>query len=381
MSSRPIAIYLDTSDYSRFADLGRRDDPDAAQTLELLRDSTSRGLIEVRFSAIHLFEFLKDPSQRDLALRKVRIVEELCGDRTFRFFGNVFEIERKNRDARVTLRDLVTSDNGEWFPATPEVTLERDVVVDRVLESFPSLGRKQLEAMLPQAAAYLKQEMARQMPLSGTYESDLIERFLEGRTTGEEMGKRLTGGFAKPSVLIAHYLKGNPKAEALFGMLAEREKSLHEQLVEGRDRVKAISQLHLSLGGDINEPRSWVTHSRPTLDRARAELATLPPHDQQAILRGEYSANFPATSVYFNVVNAYIRDIIYPSKVMPEIKESDAADILHALYLPFVDLYRTDGRFAALLGRVPLPAGTTVVPKLRGLRQEVLSRIAENECS
>jgi hypothetical protein len=61
---------------------------------------------------------------------------------------------------------------------------------------------------------------------------------------------------------------------------------------------------------------------------------------------------------------------------MPEIKQSDPSDILHALYMPYVDFYRTDGRFASLLGKVAKPASTAVVSNLLQLPSAIDREIA-----
>lgn len=101
------------------------------------------------------------------------------------------------------------------------------------------------------------------------------------------------------------------------------------------------------------------------------ELEKLPKHLQEAVGQDRFLKELPALSTHLNVLAVYMRDIIYPSPVLPEIKESDAGDILHATYLPYVDLYRTDGRFGALMNSVPKPSTVQVVPKLRQLPEVI----------
>jgi hypothetical protein len=91
---RPICIYLDTQDYSRLADLNRTNDAELQLVRDHLLERVADGSVEIRFSVIHLWEFLKDPSQQDLALRKVEVIEALCGDRVFRYPADVFSAER-----------------------------------------------------------------------------------------------------------------------------------------------------------------------------------------------------------------------------------------------------------------------------------------------
>ena len=371
----PIRIYLDTSDYSRFADIGYRNEPGLSAILDLLREKKARNLIEVRFSAIHLFEFLKDPSQRTLALRKVQIMEELCGDRAFRFFTDVLEREREALRLGIDPPSLVISDEGEWFPSTElDDSFKLDTIFPRLLASFPMFGAEQLRAMLksPEAAAFLKQNMPKELPLANVYGTDLLDRFLSG-VSEQGMALEVMRGFAKPSILIENYLEGKPDAQRFFGMLARLEQQLHGTLVQIQDKLKP--HVKFVLGQDqetIKEIRQYVKKlgvsgsSAPYLG-----LEKLPKHLQEAVGQDRFLKELPALSTHFNVLAAYMRDIIYPSPVLPEIKESDVGDILHATYLPYVDLYRTDGRFGALMNSVPKPSTVKIVPKLRQLPEAI----------
>jgi hypothetical protein len=105
-------------------------------------------------------------------------------------------------------------------------------------------------------------------------------------------------------------------------------------------------------------------------------LDELPANVRDAVGKDRYLEELPAISTHCNLITAYRRDVFYPSTVMPEIKESDAADILHAAYLPYVDLYRTDGRFGSLLEKLPKPSTVRVVSKLRQLAGAIEEQLA-----
>jgi hypothetical protein len=365
---RPVRVYLDTSDYSRFADLERRPDGDLAEVLAYLRERTADGSIEVRFSAIHLFEFLKDPSQRALALRKVKILEELCGERTFRSVGDVFRRESETLAEEPGIAADVSSDVGEWFPET-DVTLDREEIIRRLLESFPSIKRRQLEAMLRkrEAAAHLRMELQKALPLWRVYDSDLLERFLVGRVGAAEMAQSLARGFARPSVLIAHYLEGSQNAIKFFGALIAMEQKIQTSLLKWREVARELVRVELAAGRDISDVRRQIKATLPTFAPEYLRLKDLPVNLQETLLQGHFALELPGMSIHCSLVRAYLREVVYPANAMPELKESDAADILHATYLPYTDLYRTDGRFAALLRGLPAPTKDSIVAKARDL--------------
>lgn len=372
----PLRIYLDTSDYSRFADIGYRNEPGLADILHFLREKKEQGLIEIRFSAIHLFEFLKDPSQRTLALRKVQVMEELCDDHSFRFFSDALEQEREALRLGADPASLVISDEGEWFPSIElDDSFKLDTIFPSLLENFPMFGAEQLRAMLksPEAAAFLKQNMPKELPLANIYGSNLLDRFLSSSISGQEMAREVMKGFTKPSILIDHYLEGRPDAQKFFGMLARLEQQLHGTLVQAQEKLKPHVEFVLGLDQDtIKQTREYVKNlglsgsSAPYLG-----LDKLPTHLQEAVGQDRFLKELPALSTHYNVLAAYMRDIIYPSPGLPEIKESDVGDILHATYLPYVNLYRTDGRFGALMNSVSKPSSVKVVPKLRQLPEAI----------
>lgn len=377
----PLRIYLDTSDYSRFADIGYRNEPGLAEILSFLREKKEQGLIELRFSAVHLFEFLKDPSQRDLALRKVRIMEELCDDRTFRFFGNVFDLEREALRSGTDPASRVISNEGEWLPLVePDDFFSLDTVIREVQERLPMFDAAQLRELIrsPEAAAFVKKGMSQEWPLANVYGSNMIDRFLTDSVSGREMAREVIKGFAKPSILIEHYLEGKTDARKVFSVLAGPEQNLQRSLVQAREELKPHIEFVLGLGDKdtLKKVRQYVKNLR-LFDSSASYLGSgeLPAHFQEALGQDRFLKELPALSTHYNVLTAYLRDLFYPSTVLPEIKESDAGDILHATYLPYVDLYRTDGRFGALMNSVAKPSTVKVVPKLHQLRGAIEEKL------
>jgi hypothetical protein len=81
--SRPIRIYLDTSDYAAMY----RSEPgtSATRTREELRDLVLNDTIEIGFSFQIVFELLQKaaPQYRDDRLARAKFLKELCGTNAF----------------------------------------------------------------------------------------------------------------------------------------------------------------------------------------------------------------------------------------------------------------------------------------------------------
>jgi hypothetical protein len=382
----PLRIYLDTSDYSRFADIGYRNEPGLADILTFLREKKEQGLIEFRFSGVHIFEFLKDPSQRELALRKVQIMEELCGGRAFRFFSDVLDLEREALRSKADPTPLVMSGEGEWFPPVePDNSFSRDALIRRLQESFPALPAAHLRELIknPEAAAFVKEGMSKEFPLANFYGSNLLDRFLSDGISGNQLARELVKEFARPSIFIKHYLEGNPKAQKVFSVLPHFEQTLHGKLVQAQESIKPHVKSLLGLEQEAVKAVRKYVKKLSLVDSSTSYLGVdeLPTPLQQALEQNRFVEELPALSIHFNLLTAYLRDLIYPSPVLPEVKESDAGDILHATYLPYVDLYRTDGRFGALLNNVAKPSTVMVVPKLRQLPEAIEEKLVERSKS
>jgi hypothetical protein len=368
----PLRIYLDTSDYSRFADIGYRNEQGLPAILDFLREKRAQGLIEIRFSEVHLSEFLKDPNQRTLALRKAQIMEELCGDLVFRSVGDVFEAERNALRSEADPESFVLSNEGEWFPSTTlDDSFNLDTILARLQKSSPTFNAEKIRASLktPEATASLKKDLSEMLPLSpNVYGSNLLERFLSSSVSGKEMAGEMMKGVTKPSILIGYYLEGRLEAKKLFSRLAPMERQIYDNSVRIREGLKPHIELVLGLGENVvKKARQSVKEYTSEISAPYLGLDELPAQLREAIVQGRFLEELPATSTHCNLLTAYIKDVIYPSSSMPKIKESDSADILHATYFPYVDLYRTDGRFSSLVSGLPKPSRVKVVANLQQL--------------
>jgi hypothetical protein len=309
----PLLIYLDTMDYSRFADIGHRNVAAGTETvLAFLREKKALGLIVVRYSYVHIMEFLKNPDARALALRKVQFVDELCGKACFRYILDAFAGERMALASGTAPQSHVISDEGEWYPDT-DVDKETAASLERVAKQLGSLPRAQRRAIL--------KKMSAKMPLAGFYESSVVQELLAGGSDPGAFHRAFAkGAGSMPGLFIERYLKGNPLARKIFEDFAAGEENIKRVLEQQREH---LARLKGAAGSDA-EVRRHLRQARLTPSGSMG-VETLPDELREQLGGGQFLPKLPATSTFFNVMTAYLRRTLSPSHSMPEIKESDMA--------------------------------------------------------
>jgi hypothetical protein len=116
-AGRPLQIYLDSSDYSVLSDaMSSRDHP-AKDIFEKLCQLVGTGLVEIRFSSVHVIEIAHiDSGAREAALRRAKCIAQLCNGKCFRFWLETPIVECLNILAGRPVYEGVTSDIGQWHP-------------------------------------------------------------------------------------------------------------------------------------------------------------------------------------------------------------------------------------------------------------------------
>ena len=188
---------------------------------------------------------------------------------------------------------MVTSDQGEWFPRVePDDSFSLDTLVRRLHESFPALSSSQLRELIknPEAAAFVKEGMSKQLPLANFYGSNLLDLFLTDGISGKEMARELVKEFTHPSIFIRHYLEGNPKALKVFSVLPQFEQKMHASLVEAQEEIKPHVKFVLEHDREVVEAvRKFVKRLRfVESSTSYLRVDELSPHLQQAIEKQKF---------------------------------------------------------------------------------------------
>jgi len=86
---------------------------------------------------------------------------------------------------------------------------------------------------------------------------------------------------------------------------------------------------------------------------------------------------FTAISVMGGIARKTLQPLV--NERLPKI--SDMGDVIHCLYLPHVDFFRTDRFAASVIQEIKLPFSTTIVENLTQLPEEISRRLAEKSAS
>ncbi|MDG4875560.1 hypothetical protein P9273_10665 [Mesorhizobium sp. WSM4935] len=372
--TKPIRIYLDTSDYNELA----KENTDYSDVKEFILNGVETGKISTGYSYPIIFELFRkyDTKHKPERLRIARFLKTVCRSNAFPYIS----------DLRAGAQ---FPNNGIWMPLealesfSPKALNDYlwDNIRNRIAkdERIPRKIRRQIKSK----SGYL--DLVRNLPYREFNKSDFpdmpisdeilasgsLQGFIRGSVHAVSLSKELTRWLGDPEAFIQLWYeysgRDNPlekvvmdsfqKLSTAFETLKTQMKSVDEMY---RTAKKAHSDLHKRLhSADLpKDVLSSITlperPSRPKLPDANLTL-----DDKIG----------PGRSGHFNhYFNALRDDRIKP---LP----SDFIDLIHLVYLKDVDLIRCDRRMANLMRGCQTIDSTKIVGSLRDL-PEAIQRIA-----
>lgn len=89
----------------------------------------------------------------------------------------------------------------------------------------------------------------------------------------------------------------------------------------------------------------------------------------------------PSLFTAISIMGGIARKTLQPVENERPPKISDMGDVIHSLYLPHVDFFRTDRFAASVIQEIKLPFSTTIVGNLQQLPETISQRLAEKSAS
>jgi hypothetical protein len=380
---RPVRLHLDTSDYAAMYSAGPG--TSMARIRELLKDSVRDGLLEIGISYHIIFELLQKatPEYREDRLARAQLLRELCGQNAFPYPSDLGQ-------------GYYFSKEGVWFPRAELALLDVETLVQDLKTTAardPRLRRGERRAISKRNhfAHWVRANPARLRPLvsaqpwslpleRGFVENGNLKRYISGETTRDEANRQIMFCFADPVMTyktwFEHLGRENPIAERrelfadkLIWLLQE----LHDQMnkVDGAlPLLRAEIKEALNLYKDNREAREQFVQ----LDREvrQFSIETMSPQELTKNTPGGWTKIVGETSA---LVAAQILYAFHNEN--RKIKRSDGIDLLHALYLPYTDLWRGDRAFSDLLIKHKVDFNERVVPSLSELPNRIEATISK----
>lgn len=387
-------VYLDSQDFSRFGDVLRGKGQSAADQLygRLCALKADGAAIFVTSMPL-LGELLQyHPNFRETTICKAQAVEQLCGSNAIMFPSRLIamEIAKVAQVACLTseraLPNAVSSDR-YWYPDVSSAFVGLKTQFEEILNSeigrfqfanraqrrnAKRLGRKiDMTAVMQEAAPAMAAQFG--LPLNAITGS--IVAVLSGKSTAAQASHKLFSAIAEPSKFVEIYFER-----------VETDRSL-PQWISGTgikfqtafEQLRSTLQPYMHLDFAKQRFRSLLAVNKRRFRLLALRLAEndieefgVGPEALRAIeMDDRLLDQVPACRTIEALIEAYVLQVLGYSGGKPDIEGGFAGDLVHALYLPHVDLWRTDGRFANLVSTALPEYESRVVRKPRDLEAAI----------
>jgi hypothetical protein len=376
---RPLRLHLDTSDYVVMYQAAPG--TPEAHVRDQLRDSVRNGEIEIGLSYHVVFELLQKatPQFREDRLARARLLTELCRRNAFPYPTDLGHGPRFSTD-------------GLWVP---RVDLD-DVEIERAIEhmmqiapNHPGLSRHDLKILSkrkyvngcglsnPERVVALARELWPFLFGRAIVEEGDLTRYLASETTRAEVNRKLWFYITDPvtiyEIWFEQYGRDDPIAlrrEQMANKFGAMLDELQAKLEEAATLDAKVKEACAATGdqGLSPEEREALLTLRASLKTFRSEMSS--PHElcRQVPIWKDYFGD-QAALVAAQILYAFHRE-------KRRIKRSDAIDFVHAMYLPYTDLWRGDKGFSDLLIKHRVNFSERVVPTLLQLPSRIEGEIA-----
>jgi hypothetical protein len=389
--SSPPTVYLDTQDYSRFGDVLRGKSDSATESLFLaLERRRQAGDAIFVLSMPVLGELLQyDADFRETTIRKAEAVERLCGSWALAFPPRLIAAEiaeaAKNRGLLEESQNIeVLSSDRYWYPnvahafgnlrAQMREAFATEVAAlhlpSRALRRRAKREGKRID--LVQAAREAAPVMAAEYGLPVGAISDSLVALLSGTVTPEQASRRLFGAIAEPVKFVEMYFeKIDTDRTVLPKWISTSGTDFETRLNDLYRKVNPLLELDFARIRFDELLVDWPEKLGATaLRMAEEDIAEF---GLDSTLLGTLAADssfvddVPACEIVGKVITAYVRQALGLEGTEGKVERSFAGDLVHALYLPHVDLWRGDRRFSALVNRAVPHYSDRIVPTLKAL--------------
>lgn len=429
---RPLQVYLDSSDFSRFADyLAGHGKPEHGLILDELERLIAADVIECRYTYIHIVEAAptSDEAVR-FAMERAYAIERICGRKTLAPYMNLPLIEavgawadsRSNVLPRDRSQMHGRSDNGEWFPSFDVVMMEiadsirsmiddvgraigehePDLVLNRKMRRLlkrkakPNAVERDFRKQLPANWPAFEQRIRAELPLSDQ-SSSVWRRFLLGEASVDEVSLAVAKDMSNLGVMMRWLApSGGPNLRTLPSWLRQGGEDLMRGYTQHRGQLNELKQRTTPLLGEEGIRRIWdkqvperreafaqrcvemvlqfIDEERPRIKRLGAD-----PDEIRSFVAAHGIDVLPSQKVMTELFIGNLQKNIAPFEQWrkPEKLASDVGDIMHGWYMPFVDVMRVDGFAYQYMQTAAELVETVLVDKIEKLIPAIRAVLAE----
>lgn len=389
--TQPIQIYLDSSDFSKFSNLEKQP-REYEEVLEYLTQKRNDGVITMHFSEAHVIEAAPtSPAAIPAAMERFRIIKELCGKNCLIHPIDLWDIELSNQNLDGNNKKKVVRNDGNWMPKLFDLSEMLPDVEKLLVEDLKHLGRAKRRLYLknekPTALAYAErapssligaEELSRQLPLNMSA-LNVVRKYFIGKSTRAQALNALQECFSDLEEFGRWYKKNWSAASELSQHLRSSGEEFKNKLLEARVKLDTLMKEGAASGYSAeklqNLFKQTFVESLPVNSHRMINVNTKALDQVDDPWKTEPGMTCTVTLA----MHVARRSVMGVSPRVPS--HSDFPDCYHAVYLPYVDIYRPDSFMESMLKECNMPFPTVVVDKLLKLPSAIEKMIAERKNS
>ncbi|WP_416311231.1 hypothetical protein [Pseudomonas sp. W03] len=381
-----LQVYLDSNDYSNFSDPKKRDLPSFRDTKNRLKKLVSDGKIIIRHSMISVIEAAPlNRSDIQTAGLRFSCIKELCGKSTLINPFDLLENELKILASCSTPYSILLS-NGHWMPPLDDIKIPNPKVMLSDEISKLQLNRQQRRAAKKIVEGSYKDkageqealELARQIPVNKPA-LIALRKYMAGDSPKSKVIDALKDSFSDLDLWERIYYDYWDSASSASAWLRTQGGKLDAMLNEFSASIKGLygaAELNGIPESDVkrlaraanknnrNKFFSDISHKLAENFEINLPSGTLPTWEKSPGL-------YTLIALYFEKLKEKSLDLRASSSG----KISDFGDIMHAIYLPYVDIFRCDKATANLIRRAIPQCGVFIPANLNDLILGIEERV------
>lgn len=380
--TRGLLVYLDSSDYSVLSDPRRRS-AETDSVLARLEDFKRSGRVSFVYSSAAICEMApQDAAYANYAEGRANLLSKLCDRNALVSFDRLIVGEAAQIDASGPLPFDPLSEDGDWFPEMKDFISPVDLVQafrEEMTSRKAGLNRKQRRTA--ESRTFKRGNLrgpARAALTSGPDQRAFDEllaaypmcpdaaRILWNHVTGNATKKQAEDAFLEglrdPKWMMKWFYNHHDKLSPVVTWLRGPSVRASGVAKEAATKLRAIRN-----GGDPSEQARLFREWRPGLIESIwasvVERSTgIDQHPSAAVIE----ERSPGLNVMFSAYYTVFADAALTDR---DPKDSDFADMVHAAYSPYVDIFRADRYMTPHVQRIVTRYGTKVVSRLTELPQ------------
>jgi len=390
-----ITCYLDEQDYSALTD-PKRESVEQRQLRDDLLKLARSGSVTFVFSAAAISEAVAlTPDAAVFAELRAELLSELCGSNALVSFDKLIRMEIKALADQSTDALTVLDGRGRWFPDIPadsrpdtpwagmQKKIEEEIGVAGLsrqqrraaARNFVKNGkpRKAFKERLDQQDyRALTEELMNKYPMRPEY-ADVMARYALGRASGREFDEALMSSLVDPRWMMKWFASEHALSAPVAELVRRPGRELGQAM---RQLVNASNQWTITLlsAGTGKNPtgkngeiaKSWAAMVNRQLVNVAKSIG-----DVNKLTLGDVTAEdvdkyCPGLSAAIRSLYSSVWDSVNGAKKEQPI-DSQAVDAMHALYAPYVTVFRADRFMTPHIQKQVKRHGTNVVSLLAEL--------------